>query len=172
MTDVEDNQKAAAIVFTFLFVLYVIAQIILFLIGLAKFMFWVSLVGIVISLIASVYFFINRDDGWGDSDWIPVGLSLGVCLLLYLLAGASYQFGYSDEAMKTEMELKGYVGWYDNFTGLPSQAIKETIDNSCKNTPSSCEHLKAGYQVYESASGFKDSADMLSQILRITKRIR
>lgn len=166
-----DNEKAVALLFGILFVLYIIAQIILFLIGLARAVFWISIVVSIFAFISSIVLFLiwifNRDDPWKEDYWMFSGAAFILVILLYFIAGGAYQFGYSEEAIKTKMQAEGYIDWYNQFTNIPGQAIEETITNLCKDPNYPCESAKAGYTVYQEVSGFKDVADIVSKILKI-----
>jgi len=175
MSKSENNEQAVALFFVVAFILYVIAQVILFLIGLARVIFWVSITGFVISFCVGIYYLISwitsQGDPWKEDYWIPALIALGVCLLLYTLAGISYQLGYSEDAIKTEMQAKGYINWYEQFTNIPNQAIEETINSLCKDPNYPCEDAKRGYAIYQGVVGFKEAADKISLFLKITNKM-
>ena len=165
------QEEAQGIAILVLGVLYVISQIILIIIGLARITFWISIVVLIISFISLLYFCISKiffDDWDKDDYWIYALFAIGACVVFYIFANISYDLGYSDGAIKTEMVAKGYIDWYNQFSNLENQAIEETINASCVNYKESCSYLRDGYGVYQSAKGFKDVADTISLLLKIT----
>ena len=99
-------------------------------------------------------------------------------IFLFLFARGCYDFGYSEEAIKTEMELKGYLQWYGeviSIFNIPSQvsdeALQETIENLCDDTNNSCKEIKEGYTVYQDVMGMKNLADKFTKVLLISNKI-
>jgi len=108
---------------------------------------------------------------WADKDdyWLFAVIAFGLCIVFYLFASISYQFGYSDNAISLKMQAEGYIEWYNQFTNIQERAIEETINASCQMPNYPCENMKQGYQTYQKVDGLKDYADTISIILRITK---
>src|SRR3989338_4956671 len=106
----QDNSELTF--YAILAAVYIVALIILFLIGLARVIFWFSVITIIISLVVGIILFIiwllNRDDMWADKDdyWLFAVIAFGLCIVFYLFASISYQFGYSDNAISLKMQAE------------------------------------------------------------------
>ncbi|MFH1210273.1 MAG: hypothetical protein V1663_05815 [archaeon] len=168
-----DKEKTIALTFILLSIIAIIYSLILFLIHLFRILFWVSLIGIIISIISTIVFsflyFRNKDDYWDSDDygWIAL-ISFVAFIVLYFLTGLFYNGGYSDEAIRTEMEARQYLDWYNNFVNIPNAVMEETINSLCEDPNYPCENVKQGYIVYKEVVGWKDKADVFSKILITT----
>jgi len=173
----EDKEKAVALAFGFLTLLAIVNWLILLTIKLARGFFWISLVGILIAFVSFIYFliaFIKDEEELfylEDESGLITIFSILTIIILYLFAGACYNVGYSDQAIKTEMEAKQYLQEYNTIMNLPNQAIEETIDSFCKDPNYPCQNTKQAYNLYKKISGWKSTADTISRVLVTAKRI-
>lgn len=176
MVSKKDQDLAVVTTFTLLSILAIIAGIILFFISMFRFLFWVSLIGILVSFIFAIFFsiswFANRNNSWDNDDsgmWALI--SIVAIFVLYILAGLFYNGGYSDTAIQTEMSLKGYLEWYGEFINIPHNAIEGTINNLCQDPNYPCKEVRQGYVVYQNVAGLKGFADKFSRGLVTAKKI-
>ncbi|MEK6892027.1 MAG: hypothetical protein AABX25_02465 [Nanoarchaeota archaeon] len=177
----DDNAKALVVLVTIvlLTIAAVIAKIIIGLIHLARFTFWIFLILIPISLVACIIFFVRGlwDNNWNrEDDWIVSGFCLLFIFLFFFLARGAYSWGYSEEAIKTELEIKGYLQWYGQLMSIfdipeqiTDQAVQETIDSMCKDPNYPCDNVKKTFQTYKDIRGMKDTADKFSGLLFLNK---
>lgn len=172
-----DNEKTVILVFGFLTLLAIINWFILVIIKIARGFFWLSLVGLILSIFSLIYFVISYfmgEENWWDLDdelGLVVLLSVGAIIIFYLFAGACYNAGYSPEAIKNEVNAKAYLESYSVIVNLPDQIIEDTINNSCKDPSYPCDQVKQTYQMYRSFVWWKDSADAFSKILITAKKV-
>ena len=175
----DDNSAALAIFFVILAIMAIIAKIIIGIIHLARFFFWIFLILIPISLVICVLFFIMalKGNDWDrENDWKVSGICLVLVFLFFLLARGSYSMGYSKEAIKTELEMKGYLQWYGELMSIfdipdqiTDQTIQDTINSMCKDPNYPCDNVKNTYQIYKEISGMKNLADEFSGLLFLNK---
>ena len=172
----KDNGIVLAIFIIAISVLAFLAWLVIQIIHFARGVFWISLILMPIVLIVCIiYFFRGLFDEWEREDlWIVAGVALLITILLFASARVSYNMGYSEEAIKTELQMKGYLEWYDNITSIlntpeqvTNQAMEKTITNLCKDPTYPCDDVKRGYNVYKEVKGAKDTADEFSWILLI-----
>lgn len=172
-----DKEKTLALIFGLLTLLAIINWFILVMIKISRGFFWLSLTGIFLSLIFFVYFIIAyfRDEenlfDLEDESGLIVLLSLGAIIFFYFFAGACYNVGYSENAIKTEMESRQYLQEYNTIINLPNQAIEETIDSLCQDPNYPCQNTKQAYAIYKQVSGLKSIADNFSKILVTAKKV-
>jgi hypothetical protein len=173
----DDKEKSLAFIFGFLTLLAVINWFILVIIKTSRFFFWFSLLGMLISILSFIYFVISylREEenlfDLDDESGLIALISIGAIIIFYLFAGACYNAGYSEEALKAEKDDLAYLQDYNIMMNLPYQIIEETIDNNCKDPTYPCEMVKKNYQIYKSFIWRKDKADSISKIMVTAKKI-
>ena len=101
----------------------------------------------------------------------PIFWALGILVASYLLSFVSYNIGYSDTALQTELKAEGYIEWYEDIISLDklpekvtNEVIEETILSLCQEPNYPCKEVKKGYEAYKEIKGLKDSADDIADI--------
>ncbi len=143
------NKQTGAIVVV-AFVIYLLSSAALFIIDLARVVYWVSFAGIIGFSLALVYFgiehFRNKDDYFSmGSDYSGYAfISLIAIVGFFILFNIGYSMGYSDTAIKTELAAKGYIEVYDEVFGLEDRIMQESIDSLCLTDPSNtCKQIQS-----------------------------
>lgn len=171
------NEKEVLIGFGILTLIAIVYWIALIIIQTARVFFWFSLMGIILGLISLIYFsiayFRDEEDLFDleDESGLIALFSIAIILILYFFASTCYNMGYSEEAIKTKIEARDYLNWYNEFINIPNQVIEETINNLCQDPNYPCEQAKRGYKVYNEILGWKNTADTISKILINTKKV-
>ena len=174
MVNREDN--GAGLVIIILGIMAMVAAFILFLIKLSRFLFWTSILGFAISLLCAIsflffYFFQRNDYYYPHEHGKYFFISILALFIFYLFIGIFYNVGYSETAIKTEMELMGYIEWYEKITTvldiskIEDEIIQKSIAELCKDINYSCEDLNKGFGVYQEIVGIKSYADKVSPFL-------
>ena len=176
-----DSDAKAFVVLVTVFILTfiaIVAKIIIGLIHLARFMYWIFLILIPLSLIVSIVFFIIglRSEWDKEDNWKIAGIVFISMFFFFFLARVSYNWGYSEKAIQTELELKGYLQWYGELMSvfeipdqITDQTIQETINLMCKDPNYPCDNVKKTYEIYGEVKGMKDAADEFSGLLFLNR---
>lgn len=172
-----DKEKAIAYIFGFLTFLAIINWLILVTIKLSRGFFWLSVLLTILSIISFIYFLVSYIRGeenifdLDDEAGLITLISIGAIIFFYLFAGACYNAGYSEEAIKAEMEAKLYLEDYNIMMNLPFQIIEETIEKSCEDPNYPCETIKNTYKTYKTFIWWKGNADKISKIIINVKKL-
>jgi hypothetical protein len=172
-----NNEKAFAYIFVFLTLLAIINWLILTLIELSRVFFWLSAGLTALSIISFIYFlisYIRGEENIFDLDneaGLITLILFGAIIFFYLFAGACYNAGYSEEAIKAETEAKEYLEDYNLMMNLPFQIIEETIEKNCEDPNYPCEVINDTYQTYKDFIWWKGNADKISKIIINIKKL-
>jgi len=153
--------------------IFLIASIIIIIIQGARLIYWISIIMIIVSIIVFIGTIItaifNKDE-W-DFDWTIYSLICVICALCFFLfialSNFVYPIGYSNEAIKLEMEMQGILNIYEEISNIPNLIIDTQTEALCeleKLQQFDCSNIKQFAEYYKTTLKWKGYADKIEII--------
>ena len=162
-----EEQKALALIIT---IIGVILTILVFIIMMARVVFWVSVIlffcsiaYLIIGGIIDIYRLKEEDfDVAGFPHFL---LAIGLIGLFWAAAHLSFPIGYSELSYQI-------IEWneeYKEFVGLPYQVTIEALNQTCSSVPDyqSCGTLLENYKTSEKVNDISDTAKLIQGVFNL-----